>query len=107
MAALSDPTRRAILAILRTGPASVTELAEPFQMSQQAISKHLAYLEKAKLVRTRRDGRQMFRELNPAPIQEVAAWTEIYRHQWESAFSRLRGVLRQQESPKRPPRGKR
>jgi DNA-binding transcriptional ArsR family regulator len=93
LAALSDPTRRAILARLKAGPASVTELSEPFGVSQQAISKHLAYLERAKLVRTRREGRQQIRELNPAPIREVAEWTEEYRRYWEGAFSRLRQLL--------------
>ncbi|MGE3277640.1 MAG: ArsR/SmtB family transcription factor [Vicinamibacterales bacterium] len=89
LAALSDPTRRAIVARLKAGPASVTELGEPFGVSQQAISKHLAYLERANLVRTRRDGRQQIRELNPDPIRAVADWTEQYRSHWEGAFSRL------------------
>ena len=105
LAALSDPTRRAILARLRTGPASVSELSEPFGVSQQAISKHLAYLERAKLVRTRRDGRQQIRELNPMPIRAVAEWAEEYRRDWQGAFSRLRDLLDRQ-SP-RPPRRKR
>ena len=96
LAALSDPTRRAILARLKTGPASVTELSEPFGVSQQAISKHLAYLERAKLVQTRRDGRQQIRELDPAPIREVAEWAEEYRRYWEGAFGRLRDLLRRQ-----------
>jgi DNA-binding transcriptional ArsR family regulator len=93
LAALSDPTRRAILGRLKRGPASVTELSAPFGVSQQAISKHLAYLERAKLVRTRREGRQQVRELNPAPIREVADWTEEYRSYWEGAFSRLRDLV--------------
>jgi DNA-binding transcriptional ArsR family regulator len=96
LAALSDPTRRAILARLKVGPASVAELSEPFGVSQQAISKHLAYLERANLVRTRREGRQQIRELNPAPIREVAEWTEEYRSHWEGAFSRLRDLLKRQ-----------
>lgn len=100
LAALCDPTRRAILARLKTGPASVTELSEPFGVSQQAISKHLAYLERANLVRTRRDGRQQIRELNPAPIREVADWTEEYRSYWEGAFSRLRTLLDRQAAGK-------
>jgi DNA-binding transcriptional ArsR family regulator len=78
------------------GPASVTELSEPFGVSQQAISKHLAYLKRANLVRTRREGRQQVRELNPVPIREVADWTEEYRSYWEGAFSRLRGVVDRQ-----------
>lgn len=93
LAALSDPTRRAILARLTAGPASVRELREPFAMSQQAISKHLAYLERAHLVRTRRDGRKQMRELNPAPIRDVAEWADTYRRHWEGAFGRLRTLL--------------
>ena len=96
LAALSDPTRRAILGRLKAGPASVTELSEPFGVSQQAISKHLAYLERANLVRTRREGRQQVRELNPTPIREVADWTEEYRSYWEGAFSRLRDLVGRQ-----------
>jgi len=96
LAALSDPTRRAILGRLKAGPASVTELSEPFGVSQQAISKHLAYLERANLVRTRREGRQQVRELNPAPIREVSDWTEEYRNYWEGAFSRLRDLVDRQ-----------
>lgn len=99
LAALSNPTRRAILARLKTGPASVVELAEPFRMSQQAVSKHLAYLERADLVRTRRDGRKQVRELAPEPIREVAAWAEDYRRHWESAFGRLHELLEQQDEP--------
>jgi DNA-binding transcriptional ArsR family regulator len=96
LAALSDPTRRAIVARLQVGPASVTELAEPFRMSQQAVSKHLAYLERARLVHKRRDGRKQICELTPEPIREVADWAEDYRRHWESAFRRLRGLLRRQ-----------
>lgn len=93
LAALSDPTRRVLLAQLRNGPASVVELAGPFGISQQAISKHLAYLERARLVRTRREGRRQIRELNPAPIGEVAAWVEEYRQYWRGAFGRLDAAL--------------
>lgn len=105
LAALSDPTRRAILARLKAGPASVMDLREPFGVSQQAISKHLAYLERANLVRTRRVGRQQIRELNPAPIREVADWTEEYRSYWEGAFSRLGYLLDRQAAGRQ--RGKR
>jgi DNA-binding transcriptional ArsR family regulator len=105
LAALSDPTRRAILARLRTGPASVIDLSEPFGVSQQAISKHLAYLERANLVRTRRMGRHQIRELNPAPIREVVDWAEEYRHYWKGAFSRLGGLLDRQAADR--PRTKR
>jgi DNA-binding transcriptional ArsR family regulator len=91
---------------LRTGPASVSELSEPFGVSQQAISKHLAYLERASLVRTRRDGRQQIRELNPAPIREVAEWAEEYRRYWQGAFSRLRELLDRQSASRSRRRGK-
>ncbi|MGH9163631.1 MAG: ArsR/SmtB family transcription factor [Vicinamibacteraceae bacterium] len=97
MAALADPTRRAILARLKSGPATVTELCQPFRMSQQAVSKHVAYLEQARLVRKRRDGRQQICELAPAPIREVADWASDYRRHWEAAFSRLRGLLQRQK----------
>jgi DNA-binding transcriptional ArsR family regulator len=102
--ALSDPTRRAILARLRNGPASVAELAEPFEMSQQAISKHLSSLESAHLIRKRKAGRQSICELRPEPIRGVANWAEGYRRFWENAFGRLRNFLATQDtpSPRRP-----
>lgn len=95
LSALSNPTRRAILARLKSGPASVAELAEPFRMSQQAVSKHLAYLQRAELVRKRREGRKHICELAPEPIREVASWAEDYRRHWESAFGRLHELLKQ------------
>lgn len=93
-AALCDPTRRAILSTLAERPASITELAQPFGMSQQAVSKHVAYLERAQLVEKRRDGRQQVCQLVPRPLQDVANWVEPYRRHWEDAFSRLDGLLR-------------
>ena len=107
LAALSDPTRRAILGRLKAGPASVTALSEPFGVSQQAISKHLACLERANLVRTRREGRQQVRELNPAPIREVANWAEEYRSHWRSAFSRLHDLMERQAAGGQPRKTKR
>ena len=92
--ALSDPTRRAILSSLMLRPASITELAQPFGMSQQAISKHLACLERAQLVEKRRNGRQQVCYLVPGPLRDAANWVELYRQHWEDAFSRLDGVLR-------------
>jgi DNA-binding transcriptional ArsR family regulator len=65
-------------------------------MSQQAVSKHLAYLQRARLVRKRREGRKQICELTPEPIREVANWAEDYRRHWESAFGRLRGLLQRQ-----------
>lgn len=87
--ALSDPTRRLIIERLRRGSMSVNELAEPFGMSQQAVSKHLAYLERAGLVEKRREGRQQFCALRPAPLREAYDWIEGYRQFWDEALDRL------------------
>jgi DNA-binding transcriptional ArsR family regulator len=97
LAALSDPTRRAMLERLTAGPASVNELAAPFQMSQQAVSKHLAYLERACLIEKQRQGRQHLCRLLPAPIKEVVGWAERYRRFWEGGFDRLGELLREME----------
>jgi len=94
LSALSDPTRRSILARLSAGPATVGELAEPFEMSQQAVSKHLAYLERARLVEKRREGRSHVCTLRPAPFKEVAEWVEYYRNFWEQTLDRLDEYLR-------------
>jgi len=107
LAALSDPTRRAILARLKEGPAAVCELAEPFHISQQAISKHLAYLEQARLIRKQRQGRQQICELDPLPMQEAAAWIEDYRREWEAAFGRLRALLHSMDDADAAPKRKR
>ena len=88
-AALADPTRRAILARLARGDATVKELAEPFAISGPAISKHLRVLERARLITRGRDRQSRPRHLMPAPIQEVAAWAERYRDAWESTFDDL------------------
>lgn len=106
-AALSDPTRRAILAQLKGGPASVSELAKPFHVSQQAISKHLAYLERANLVQTRRAGRLQVRELNPVPLEEAARWVGDYRRHWQGAFVRLRSLVERPDVRSSRRRGKR
>ena len=106
-AALSDPTRRAILAKLKSGTASVAEIAEPFQISQQAVSKHLAYLERAHLVLTRQDGRRQVRQLNPLPMQEAAQWINDYRREWKAAFGRLRVLVEQPDVRASKPKGKR
>lgn len=95
LAAVSDPTRRAILDRLAGGPATVGELAEPFCMSQQAVSKHLACLERASLIRKRRVGRRQICSLNPAPFREVAGWVEHYRRFWTESFDRLDDYLRE------------
>ena len=92
-AALSDPTRRSIVDRLTGGPATVNELAAPFSISQQAISKHLAYLANAHLIERQRDGRQNFCALNPGAIREVAKWADGYRRVWEKNFQRLDKLL--------------
>jgi DNA-binding transcriptional ArsR family regulator len=94
LAALADPTRRSILDRLAGGSATVGELAEPFRISQQAVSKHLALLERARLVEKRRDGRRHVCSLRPAPFAEVADWMEKTRRFWEQSFDRLEEHLR-------------
>ena|SRR2546429_2905054 len=93
--ALADPTRRAILARLATGEASVGELAQPFQMSQPAISKHLKVLERAGLIAKTREAQWRLCRLEAAPLREVADWMEPYRRFWDESFSRLDERLRQ------------
>jgi DNA-binding transcriptional ArsR family regulator len=88
-AALADPTRRAILARLAQGDASVLELAGPFAMSQPAISKHIKVLERAGLVTRGRDAQRRPVRLAAAPLADVAAWTEHYRRFWEERLDRL------------------
>jgi DNA-binding transcriptional ArsR family regulator len=92
-AALADPTRRAILARLASGEASVTELAEPFAMSQPAISKHLKVLERAGLVSRGRDAQRRPRRLEARPLGVATEWLERYRRFWEGNFQRLDAVL--------------
>ena len=92
-AALADPTRRAILARLAAGQASVTELAEPFAMSQPAISKHLKVLERAGLVSRGRDAQRRPRRLEARPLAEANKWLERYRQLWEGNFLRLDALL--------------
>ncbi|HET9373123.1 MAG TPA: metalloregulator ArsR/SmtB family transcription factor [Vicinamibacterales bacterium] len=100
-AALADPTRRAILARLASGEASVTELAEPFEMSLPAVSKHLKVLERAGLVVRSRDAQWRPCRLDAAPLKRVADWTERYRHMWERRFDRLDAYLRELNAPKK------
>lgn len=92
-AALADPTRRAILARLAGGEATVNELAAPFAMSQPAISKHLKVLERAGLIRRGRDAQRRPCTLAPEPLKAAAAWIELYRQTWEPAFERLDALL--------------
>lgn len=95
LAALADPTRRAIVDRLRRGPATVGELAEPFDMSQQAVSKHLVRLEEARLIRKTRRGRQHVCTLNAAPIKDVLDWAGRYRRFWEESLDRLDDYLQE------------
>ena len=94
-AALADPTRRAILARLATGEASVAELAAPFAMSQPAISKHLKVLERAGLITRGREAQRRPRKLEPRPLAEATDWIERYRKIWEANFKRLDAVLQE------------
>src|SRR5580658_2408647 len=93
-AALADPTRRAILARLATGEASVTQLAEPFEMSMPAISKHLKVLERARLIARGREAQWRPCRLEAAPLKDIADWVEHYRQFWEQSFDRLDDYLR-------------
>jgi DNA-binding transcriptional ArsR family regulator len=92
-AALADPTRRAILARLRSGEATVTELAEPFAMSQPAISKHLKVLERAGLIIRGRDAQRRPCRLRARPLRVATEWLENYRGYWEESFQRLDDLL--------------
>jgi DNA-binding transcriptional ArsR family regulator len=92
-AALADPTRRAILARLASGVASVTELTEPFEMSQPAISKHLKVLERAGLISRGRDAQRRPRRLEARPLADASEWLEGYRQFWEARFQRLDALL--------------
>ncbi len=88
-AALADPTRRAILARLATGECSVTELAEPFDMSMPGVSKHLRVLERAGLIARGREAQWRPCRIEAGPLKEVAEWAERYRHIWEARLDRL------------------
>src|SRR5579863_1105320 len=97
-AALADPTRRAILARLTQGDASVTDLAKPFSMSMPAISKHLKVLERAGLIARGREAQWRPCRLKAKPLQEVADWVEAYRRHWEQSFDRLDAYLLELQS---------
>ena len=104
-AALADPTRRAILARLAAGDATVNELAEPFAMTQPAISKHLKVLERAGLIARDRDGQRRPSRLEARRLAEASAWLDQYRQFWEASFARLDTVLKELQ-PKTTRRGK-
>ncbi|HEU0034305.1 MAG TPA: metalloregulator ArsR/SmtB family transcription factor [Kofleriaceae bacterium] len=100
-AALADPTRRAILARLAKGEASVMELAEPFAMSQPAISKHLKVLERAGLIARGRDAQRRPCRLVATPLRDASTWIDRYREFWEASFEALDGVLEELKQEER------
>jgi DNA-binding transcriptional ArsR family regulator len=102
--ALADPTRRAILARLAEGEASVAELTEPFAMSQPAISRHLKVLEKAGLIRRSREAQRRPCRLEPKPMVEASAWIERYRALWEQTYQRLDALLDEIKAITEPPK---
>ena len=112
LTALADPTRRAILQRLAQGEARVTELADPFTMSLNGVSKHIRMLERADLVRRRRAGRDHFLSLNPQPLDEAATWIASQRALWTARLDTLEALLRAEDeaaskksrAPKRNPR---
>ncbi len=105
-AALADPTRRAILARLAKGETSVMELAEPFDMSQPAISKHLKVLERAGLISRGRDAQRRPRRLEARPLREATQWLENYRQYWEAQFDRLDALLKEMQAGGQKTKGK-
>jgi DNA-binding transcriptional ArsR family regulator len=94
-AALADPTRRSILASLRSGEVSVTELAKPFEMSLPAITKHLKVLEKAGLITRAREAQWRPCKLRAEPLKDAEAWIDQYRRFWDGSFDRLDAYLRE------------
>lgn len=106
-AALADPTRRAILARLTSGEASVTQLAEPFEMSMPAISKHLRVLERAGLIARGRQAQWRPCRLKAGPMKDVADWLQHYRRFWTESFDRLDGYLREVQKKEKRHVGKR
>src|SRR6266481_6199187 len=105
-AALADPTRRAILARLASGECAVTELAEPFEMSMPAVSKHLRVLERAGLIARRREAQWRHSRIEPGPLKEVADWAERYRHIWEERLDRLDTHLQHLKAKERKSHGR-
>lgn len=103
LAALADPTRRAILQRLAGGEASVSDLAQPFRMSLPAVSKHLKVLERAGLITRGRAAQSRPCRLAPAPLKDVAAWLEHYRQFWEASLDRLELYLKELQAEAKPP----
>lgn len=106
-AALADPTRRAILARLASGEISVTELAEPFEISLPAISKHLKVLERAGLITRSREAQWRPCQLEPRPLKEAADWLAYYRQFWEESFDRLGEYLQELKDKEKKHSGRR
>lgn len=104
--ALADPTRRAMLARLAKGEATVSELAEPFELAQPTISKHLRVLESAGLIQTARDAQRRPRRLVLTPLREADDWLKPFREQWERRFDRLEAHLADHERRRTNSRGK-
>ena len=105
-AALADPTRRAILARLASGEKSVNDLAEPFEMSLPAVSKHLKVLESAGLISRGRDAQWRPCRLEAAPLKDISNWVERYRKFWEESFDRLDAYLREIQTREKEKKGK-
>ncbi|HEX2887926.1 metalloregulator ArsR/SmtB family transcription factor [Vineibacter terrae] len=106
LTALADPTRRAILQRLSAGEVRVTDLAQPFAMSLNAVSKHIRVLERAQLVTRRRAGREHLLSFNPKPLDEAAAWIETQRALWTTRLDALEALLRAEDHAAAPARGK-
>ncbi len=98
--ALSDPTRRAVIQRLSTGPATVSELASPFAMALPSFTQHLGVLESAGLIVSRREGRTRVCALDPGALKDAEDWLATYRHQWEQRFDRLEAHLAKTEREK-------
>ena len=105
-AALADPTRRAILSRLASGEKSVNDLAEPFEMSLLAVSKHLKVLESAGLISRGRDAQWRPCRLEAAPLKDISNWVERYRKFWEKSFDRLDACLREIQAKEKGKKGK-
>ena len=99
-AALANPTRRALLARLASGKLAVSELAEPFSLSQPAVSRHLKVLERAGLISASSDAQKRPRTLDARPLAEATEWLETYREYWEASFARLDGLLNELKTKK-------
>ncbi|MFZ5781427.1 MAG: ArsR/SmtB family transcription factor [Pseudomonadota bacterium] len=106
LAALADPTRRAILARLAEGETAVGELARPFDMTLPAISKHLKVLERAGLIERGREAQRRPCRLQPAPLRELSRWIASYERFWEQRFDRLETYLRETQAPRRKRKGR-